>query len=466
MPFSLRHEARHSQPLFIAACSLAALLLLVAAFSYPGPAADDAEPPRSHTPHGASGGPAGGSCPPPPTRTCPSDHHTFLPPLPFPQPSLGPPFSAPIPGHSAAALHPASEPLPWHLAQTCTMDSCFDWTRCLRRPRRVFVYNATPPEAQHWMAREVVAWMRRQPWATDDPEEACLFFPDLPLQCLGNACHAGAAPGNGDALLRTLPHWNGGRNHLLWTENDFHHLEWSRLVGLDTTDRAIVLATNARAGGWRHGFDVALPLESRAAAGWDWAAYVPRSARERRWLLSFKGTRYGGCGEPLRSALRWLDDGKDVVVRMECNKGERIDHLCPLDAVQSAAGPGYDELLAGARFGLVPRGCGVHSYRLSDLLRAGTVPVILADGFVPPLLEASGTLWNRCALHLPESSLPWLVSYLRNFTAEEVQARMDACGELYSVWSGGKGRRAELRVERFGVAVGVVLARLGAGLGV
>ena len=98
---------------------------------------------------------------------------------------------------------------------------------------------------------------------------------------------------------------------------------------------------------------------------------------------------------------------------------------------------------------------------LSELLRAGTIPVILTDGFVRPLSELSGPLWTRCTLHYPESFLPHLTPVLRNFTTSAIEERMAACSELYGVWSAGRGRASDLRKERFEAVLRTIGARLG-----
>lgn len=102
------------------------------------------------------------------------------------------------------------------------------------------------------------------------------------------------------------------------------------------------------------------------------------------------------------------------------------------------------------------------THRLSELLRASTVPIILADGFQPPFPELSSHLWTQCALHYPEPILPDLVNLLRSFTDEQVQRRMDKCREVYEIWSSGVGaRESNLRRERLEVVFKTIWMRLG-----
>lgn len=74
-------------------------------------------------------------------------------------------------------------------------------------------------------------------------------------------------------------------------------------------------------------------------------------------------------------------------------------------------GPSSDDLLArkyhyasvvrNSKFVLCPRGGGLASFRLFETLAAGRVPVIISDGWVPPV----GPAWNQMALRVSESQI-------------------------------------------------------------
>ena len=277
------------------------------------------------------------------------------------------PFSIPIPPFSGVGQYPVNDPLPPELAATCSMDSCFDASRCLKQPRApgglpwVYIYR-THNKSLGWIT-EVFDWLRSRPYITEDPEKACIFLPDIPLWCHGNDCHEGADLGFADEFLRNLSLWNGGKNHLLYAENDFSATEWKSLIGLKTTDRAMIVHTNFYPGEVRNAFDIPIPLESRSTEI-DWINYRPKPAKDRKLLAGFKGHRYGSCGGPVRDALRWIDD-EDVPIRFQCFDGT-VDMLCAKDLEAWQKGPGYQEMLADARFGIAVRGCGLHSYRLMN----------------------------------------------------------------------------------------------------
>ena len=56
-----------------------------------------------------------------------------------------------------------------------------------------------------------------------------------------------------------------------------------------------------------------------------------------------------------------------------------------------------------ATFGLVPRGHGVYSFRLTEVLLAGSIPVILSNGWVLPFSEALD--WDSFSVRLDEEAV-------------------------------------------------------------
>lgn len=89
----------------------------------------------------------------------------------------------------------------------------------------------------------------------------------------------------------------------------------------------------------------------------------------------------------------------------------------------------YAELAKASKFVLCPRGVSPSSIRLFETMRAGRVPVILADAWVPPI----GPAWDQFALRIPE----------RDF------ARIPRLVEQYEPRAVQMGERARLEWERW-----------------
>jgi hypothetical protein len=106
----------------------------------------------------------------------------------------------------------------------------------------------------------------------------------------------------------------------------------------------------------------------------------------------------------------------------------------------------YAEIMARSRFVLCPRGSGTGTFRLFETLKAGRVPVILSDEWVPP----TGPPWDEFALFVRERDVRGLPAMLEQAESrwEEMAARareawehhfadevlfhnmVEACGEI------------------------------------
>src|SRR4051794_5051998 len=77
----------------------------------------------------------------------------------------------------------------------------------------------------------------------------------------------------------------------------------------------------------------------------------------------------------------------------------------------------YAELAKASKFILCPRGLSVSSIRLFETMRMGRVPVILSDGWVPPV----GPRWEEFALQVGEHDFARIPSLLEQREADAVR---------------------------------------------
>lgn len=84
----------------------------------------------------------------------------------------------------------------------------------------------------------------------------------------------------------------------------------------------------------------------------------------------------------------------------------------------------YADLLMQSQFFLCPRGAGTGSIRLFEVMKAGVVPVILSDRWVPP----RDIPWDEFAVFVPEGGIAQLDAKIRSYAsrADEMgtQARL------------------------------------------
>lgn len=63
----------------------------------------------------------------------------------------------------------------------------------------------------------------------------------------------------------------------------------------------------------------------------------------------------------------------------------------------------YRLIMAQSTFAAAPRGDSLFSYRFSEILSAGAVPVVYADAWLPPFNNEHVIDWKKCAVFIPEA---------------------------------------------------------------
>jgi len=94
----------------------------------------------------------------------------------------------------------------------------------------------------------------------------------------------------------------------------------------------------------------------------------------------------------------------------------------------------YIQLLGNSNFSVCPRGTGISSVRLFESLGMGSIPVIIADGYKPPL--ANLIPWNEIAIFVSQnqiSSIPERIQdfKLRNPNLHEIRKTMKEIFEQF-----------------------------------
>ncbi|MFQ6537962.1 MULTISPECIES: exostosin domain-containing protein [Aphanothece] len=119
---------------------------------------------------------------------------------------------------------------------------------------------------------------------------------------------------------------------------------------------------------------------------------------------------------------------RERIARLRHPRGVVIDACLPDRGLAPAA---FRRLLARSRFVLCPRGYGSSSFRLFETLRAGRVPVIVSDEWIP----CSGPDWPSFSLMVREdkiSSLPALLEKAETQYAQMQQAARRAWAEWFA----------------------------------
>lgn len=87
----------------------------------------------------------------------------------------------------------------------------------------------------------------------------------------------------------------------------------------------------------------------------------------------------------------------------------------------------YCKLHARSIFSLCPRGYGVNSFRITEALQYGAVPVYISDKFVEPF----GIDFNEYGVKITPDQVNRIDSILRGFSDEEIKAKQRRGREVY-----------------------------------
>lgn len=90
-------------------------------------------------------------------------------------------------------------------------------------------------------------------------------------------------------------------------------------------------------------------------------------------------------------------------------------------------------IIQNSVFTLCPAGFGRWTFRLTQALSYGSIPVVISDGYVKPFPEL--IKWDEISLTVPEADLRTVPALLRSFPRsriKEIQENIKACAHLFS----------------------------------
>ncbi|KAJ4461017.1 putative multiple exostoses 1 [Paratrimastix pyriformis] len=332
-------------------------------------------------------------------------------------------------------------------ASSCTLNNpnCFHLEQCTNFSLYIYPPNSLPlksflwpPPSLHSFSRTLGHYPpgdqgalaealepRLRPYLTDDPRKACLKLVMMD-------------PMEGPRVeypryLRQLPHWDQGRNHVVFDYYDWHWSHYGQSHAAFESDYALVFKSSPKSSGYRPGFDIPTLLHpSRIPQCQCGPGDEPDDplTRPRPLLAFFKGVIQTSNVANLRRRLLAMHDGVDFVVEDTADPASAHQDLDPASCppadfsafYKEHRALSYNEGMCWSRFALVPRGYGLHIYRLAEALAAGSIPVILSDNFQLPYSDWLD--WRSFSLVLPEKDTASLPALLRSITpAHEAMLR-------------------------------------------
>jgi Exostosin family len=144
---------------------------------------------------------------------------------------------------------------------------------------------------------------------------------------------------------------------------------------------------------------------------WEDVPYIP-SLAGCKFLFCFVGsTRTHGVRRRLmglKHPRAYLEDTSALVPSTECNKAFVMVEY------QQGAKTHYGEIISRSKFVLCPRGYACSTWRLFETMKAGRVPVIVSDQWVPP----AGPAWETFSIRVKQNQVGRIPSLLEEYESE------------------------------------------------
>ena len=136
-----------------------------------------------------------------------------------------------------------------------------------------------------------------------------------------------------------------------------------------------------------------------------------------KYLASFVGSIFGRC--KLREELY------DIVHKdQECYIGEPLGGETPEESLQR-----FTKLMLDSKFSLCPRGYGITSYRISESIRHGVVPVYISDKFWQPYNDEIN--WDEfCVMCRYPDDMNGIIDKLRSISDAQYNSMRNKCAEI------------------------------------
>jgi Exostosin family len=159
---------------------------------------------------------------------------------------------------------------------------------------------------------------------------------------------------------------------------------------------------------------------------WDYVPHIP-SLADCKYLFCFVGSTRTHTVRRRLMRLKhprgYLEDTSELISASERNKAfVMVDY-------QNDTKTHYGEIISRSKFVLCPRGYACSTWRLYETMKAGRIPVIISDQWVPP----KGPAWETFSIRVAQNKI----------------SRIPALLEQYEAQSEAMGRRARVAFEEW-----------------
>ena len=156
--------------------------------------------------------------------------------------------------------------------------------------------------------------------------------------------------------------------------------------------------------------------------------------RPRKYLLAFKGSIQDTLQPYYQHrwlAAEYLYEETGVAIDVQCKHKTLWGDTVTFAHYDDPSQDNFDELMVNSTFAFCPGGSHVTSFRFTEVLSAGAIPVLLPEIVTPFYPEAD---WSGCVIRVSQARIVDLPHILRSIPTEEVRKRQVQCQRLHRVF--------------------------------
>ena len=127
-------------------------------------------------------------------------------------------------------------------------------------------------------------------------------------------------------------------------------------------------------------------------------------------------------------AAEYLYEESDVAIDVQCKHKTLWGDTVTFAPYDNPSQNNFDDLMVNSTFAYCPGGSHVTSFRFTEVLSAGSIPVLLPEIVTPFFPEVD---WDDCVIRVSQARIVDLPRILRTITPESIRTRQANCQRLY-----------------------------------
>ncbi|CAH0552853.1 unnamed protein product [Brassicogethes aeneus] len=250
---------------------------------------------------------------------------------------------------------------------------------------------------------------------TANPNKACILIPSI------DTLNQGRLRSNlTSKALNSLPHWNGGENHLIFNLISGSSPDFAPVVELDIGN-ALLAGAGFDTYSFREGFDIPLPLYSPVAH----LGKVDHIQRNRTWLIT--SSQININPHFLNELQKLSYQHRNQIQILDACAG--IGNYTQRCDVSSESEHAYPQLLQESTFCMVFRGERMAQFALLEALAANCIPIFVIDGAVLPFKNVID--WKHSAIFVMEDYLGTVIDVVSTISSKRVRELQSSVKFIY-----------------------------------